>query len=701
MIKRLLKPFCIILILSLLVELVVFNLDFFLSRLDDKPSTPIYSHNLSDPDITYKNGYYTITKSRIATLLTDEGNTDLTYVYIDFDCVDKDNYAVQCNVSVSISDEGNSKSYSLPKTTIYSSIEESKYLAIRPYGNVIQMKINIDPDTSYDSYLRLNRIVFNADVPMFFSWVRVLIMIVGFSVLWAIRPASSLYNIKVPENRKRRIISAVCMANIVFFLILALFNTGFYNPGWTHHAQYHKLAVAITEGHVNIFTGYEKLVSTVPNPYDTNLRKTIIDGAYWNVWDLAFFEGKFYVYFGIVPVLIFYLPYYLLTGCPFPTNAGIFMMSCTILLGVFYLMHQIVKQYFSKTPFLMYLVLSFIVGNSVGTIPVLMRPDFYSLPIMCALAFTIWGLGLWFSAARLWKAELTTIAEREGKVSQKTSRQITLKACLGAFFMALTAGCRPQFLVGSFLIFFIFGTCIEKTFRGADKKYVSITRKQFILRTIAIAIPYIIVAAGIMYYNYIRFGSPFDFGANYNLTTNDMTHRGFNLGRFEDGIWMYLFQPPNICMKFPYVYSTAFNSDYMGTTIRESMFGGAFFTQCFALAILAIGLVRKRLKKKKLFGFCVTSVVFAFVVVIADSQMAGILSRYYYDFLWLLLIPTAIVILQLWEQYRLTSVRKIITTFVVVSLVIGLFMNLGIGFQSSNITSYNDYIYNYVKYLFS
>lgn len=33
-----------------------------------------------------------------------------------------------------------------------------------------------------------------------------------------------------------------------------------------------------------------------------------------------------------------------------------------------------------------------------------------------------------------------------------------------------------------------------------------------------------------MWYNAARFGSPFDFGANYNLTSNDMTRRGFAVG---------------------------------------------------------------------------------------------------------------------------------------------------------------------------
>lgn len=701
MIKRILKPFFIILIITLILETFIFNMDFWLSRLDGKPVSYKFTTTLGESDKDPKSDYYIVNKAMTVTALTEGPAVDLNYLWLDYECVDKDGTAVQCNVTVAITDEGNCNFYTLPKTTMYSDIAESQFIPVNSYGDVIKLKVSIDPDISADTYFKINKIVFNPDVPMFSSWVRVIITILGLSMLWAIRPASSLYKFKFKSSNRRNITLAVCAANILLFVVLICFNTGFYNPGWTHHKQYHKLAVALTHGEVSITTGYEDMVDSLTNPYDTNLRKTYMTEGYWSVWDLAFYEGKFYVYFGIVPVLIFYLPFYLITGKAFPTNAGIFIMAVLTLIGVFYLMHHIIRRYFKRTPFILYLTLSLIVGNSIGTIPILMRPDFYSLPIMCALAFTIWGLGLWMSAASLWKAELSTTGNIRSGSASRINKRVLLRLMAGSLFMALVAGCRPQFLVGSFFIFFIFGECIIKSWRPADESHIKTTRRTLILRTILALLPYIVVAVGLMYYNYIRFGSPVDFGANYNLTTNDMTKRGLNLDRFTDGVWMYLFQPPNIGMKFPYVYSTAFNSDYMGTTIRENMFGGAFFTQIITLSLLGIVLVKNKLKEKKLLGFTITSVVFALIVVGADTQMAGILSRYYYDFLWLLLIPACIVIMQLWESYKDTEFRRVLIGFIMVSLVVGFFMNFFIGFQASNITSYNDYIYNFVRYIFN
>ena len=125
---------------------------------------------------------------------------------------------------------------------------------------------------------------------------------------------------------------------------------------------------------------------------------------------------------------------------------------------------------------------------------VLMIPSFYSLPIITALAFSFWGLGLWLDAAIRFK-------QRKKHVYQ----------CLaaGSMCMALVAGCRPQFLVGSFLVFPIFIKLLKE-----HERLLCVTNVKMVLIGL---MPYLIVATGLMYYNYIRFNSPFDFGANYNI----------------------------------------------------------------------------------------------------------------------------------------------------------------------------------------
>ena len=61
----------------------------------------------------------------------------------------------------------------------------------------------------------------------------------------------------------------------------------------------------------------------------------------------------------------------------------------------------------------------------------------------------------------------------------------------------------------------------------------------------AFILPVVVVAAGLMWYNAARFGSPLDFGANYNLTGNDMTQRGFNAVRIGPAVFTSLFELPS------------------------------------------------------------------------------------------------------------------------------------------------------------
>ena len=103
--------------------------------------------------------------------------------------------------------------------------------------------------------------------------------------------------------------------------------------------------------------------------------------------------------------------------------------------------------------------------------------------------------------------------------------------------MALVAGCRPQMELFAFLAVPIFwpryiGQKRLRSRAGAGE-------------AAAFLLPVVLVAAGLMWYNAARFGSPFDFGANYNLTGNDMTQRGFNAVRIGPAVFTSLFERPS------------------------------------------------------------------------------------------------------------------------------------------------------------
>ena len=75
-------------------------------------------------------------------------------------------------------------------------------------------------------------------------------------------------------------------------------------PG--HRDQYERMAQSILNGHLYLeYEDVDPRLSEMENPYDPQARKEL--GIYYH-WDHAFYNGKYYMYFGIVPVFLLFLP---------------------------------------------------------------------------------------------------------------------------------------------------------------------------------------------------------------------------------------------------------------------------------------------------------------------------------------------------------------------------------------------------------
>jgi hypothetical protein len=179
-----------------------------------------------------------------------------------------------------------------------------------------------------------------------------------------------------------------------------------------------------------------------------------------------------------------------------------------------------------------------------------------------------------------------------------------------------------------------------------------------------------------------------------------MTKRGFYIERLVDGIFMYLFQPVSLKPYFPFVEIEPFYSKYLGGTIRDWTFGGAFCTHMIFMAVPAVFCVKKELKQKKLFAFSLIASLFAFVIVAADTEMAGILGRYYMDFQWLMAIAAVVIILQLLEKYRGLEIHRLIMWFVIITGLAGMLFEIFASFRGSGIINDNTHRYYLIKSLF-
>ena len=156
-------------------------------------------------------GTYSLVKSLSSYIELRGMNGSFDYLYLDVNCRDVNGNVVPVDIKLSIADEGNSSYYDLPTTSIYPSIEKTKYIKAYSYGNVRNMRVYFTCD--YDATLTVNNIIYNANPPLFFSFVRFLLIYLILLILWCIRPKSSLYQKNFSVNSKLIIIYVAFIIN--------------------------------------------------------------------------------------------------------------------------------------------------------------------------------------------------------------------------------------------------------------------------------------------------------------------------------------------------------------------------------------------------------------------------------------------------------------------------------------------------------
>lgn len=580
--------------------------------------------------------------------------------------------------TITLTDEANYYPFFLPEKVLISGIRKSFYTNIYPSGNV--GSIDVEFTLPEGSIVTINGIYANVHIPFMISPVRFFFIIAILFLLYQTFAGQRWQEDTVCQKSKRQ---AVITAVTVFILIgmawkLNHINPMWLNPIWPHHKQYQELSEVISQGHFYLNAEPSEGLLNSENPYDTiYLQANGID----YLADYAYYDGKYYVYFGIVPELLLYLPCYLITGHHMPNYMAVFLFYCGFILAVFALYREICRRWFPHTPFILYLIAGILTVCSGNYLYIIARPDLYDIPIMAANMFTVAGLCLWI----------------KGKYDKSEKIKKICFFC-GSMCMASVAGCRPQMLLFSILAIPLFWDEVIKKRELFSKKNL--------WDTVCICLPYLITAAGIMYYNGARFGSPFDFGATYSLTSNDMTKRGFNLHQALLGIWHYFARPPVVESDFPFLQGVQIVSgSYMGKLNSEYTYGGLLVSNAFLWVLLSTGVRKQLLKNKGIHAFTILNIVISVILCIVDVTGAGILQRYMVDMIWGMWLAAVLLWFAWAEKARnngiLRTVMLCLTAVCLMQAAYGFGVVLGCGDLSTNIQIANPKLFYYLKELFT
>ena len=498
---------------------------------------------------------------------------------------------------------------------------------------------------SYPLNAQLNTVYANARRPLDFSVLRFAVVLALLLAGFALRPASVLWRdaYAAHERKYRPAVLAVELALCAAAFLAPFgdrFNAGiatsFYNtPDWsgtsridfTMHindwasntaAQYGALAHSFLQGRLDLEKDPPAAMADLANPYDTAARQ---DAAPDALWDVAYYNGRYYVYFGVIPCLLFQLPFEALTGIrDLPPSLPMIFLAWLYIFAVFGFIRQAVRRWFPNASAAACLLTAAGAASGSQIYYLLHRPSVYEYAILSGAAFVLLALWQWLCAAN----------------APETKRKtILFHLAFGSLCMALVAGCRPQMVLFAVLALPIF-----------RPRYI--TQKRLRSRAgagecAAFLLPVVLVAVGLMWYNAARFGSPFDFGANYNLTSNDMTRRGFAVGRIAPAVVTFLAGIPGVQTVFPYITATKMQTNYMGLTITELYYGGAFTCLPLLWGLAALPLARRRLDARRDLRAAVRlTLICTVALAVVDCQMAGMLYRYQSDWLGPLLLAAAL-----------------------------------------------------------
>lgn len=699
--KRIRKWFLLV-IIPVLIELFVLNYQFWITHTGLYPEESIYTST----DVKFSEGFIINDENVVVNepsncTLTIE-NIDKTVKSVYFDIIQKvpeekneNTKVISCHLS--IKDDGNMASfYSIPNDgaayKIVPTEKNSRWVRIHPYGKLQGLQITLDQDSiQTGETIQINSITLNGKHPMNFSLIRFFALLFGIVFFALFRGSSKYYRICFTDLSKNKRTLIVCIMAAIQILIFWWMGQITYEFSQDYDVgagkEYHLLTESLAEGHTWLKQTPPKYLQEMDNPYDTTMRYQYYEKTgEWYQWDAAYYEGKYYVYFGVIPALLFYLPYYLLTGRMLSNTIVVFLAAAISMIFLARLLKVTVERYFPRTSALTFGLLLWGSMTTFGFINLFRSVQVYEVAIAVGLMFAIAGLDLWVESVQ------------GDKVLSKT------KLFFGSLCIALVAGCRPGIILIAFTSFVIFRSFLIKNKKICIHKHI---------KTLLIfAIPFLVVAAGLMYYNYIRFGSLFDFGVNYNLTTNDVTKRGFSFGRLPIGIFEYLFSPLSVNGIFPYLQLKNVVSAYMGKSIVEGMAGGLFWLYPFLL-LGFLPLIKKKIRKQypviSAFSFAVLIIGGALVVV--DTNSGGILSRYQADFAMFFIFAAVLSVLMqegMWfgkkemtESFCEENVvlwRNVILVLILISVIVGYLFFLLL-YRGMDMGAYKPELYYKIKYL--
>jgi len=680
------------LLISIFLEVTLFNYTHYATLFTKERFSIEYNQQENKFTTNFQGGYWRYGVLEQGSSLLPEPqsslefknlNTEIASIYIEPIFIHKNGYKKYRHerdfqsVRVTWADEESSERFI--DVSIIKDLNFSNYITIAPRGKVSNLTIAFAEDN-----IAIKQIELNKEIPYAIMPIR-MVIVFGISLLLiCLRNAELRKKISYfcfdymydKTNFKQRICFAVLICSMLVFNFLASYSIyGFKDnelaPRYVK-VYSHLMTDALLKRQLYLDIEVPKALLETERPYDKVNRdrlgiiqsgRTYLD-TLENVIvpDMSLYKGKFYSYFGMVPVIILFAPYKLLTGNYLPNSVGAFLFASIATVLLMLLWKQIAQNYLKKIPYFFFLIGgSALYASSLISIMLTLHYLFI-IAQYSALAFVFLGV----------------IMLLQAKENGAINRIPTKYLLISSLSFALAVACRPSALFWSTLIPVMLWDKRKELMNSAGN-------------LLAITIPFVIVGSILARYNYARFGSPFEFGMAYQMISIDatMANQISITGKIQVFIKEFLFtlfNPPNLDIVFPFVSAKISNFELAGGVYIDG-FNVVVGIFCFPIMWFLFYVKKNNILRNFIFvGIFISLFNIAFV-----SNMTYMHWRYNMDFSWIMALGALICAFQLQEKEL--AMRKIIlkgfysccsiTLLIVFFLTI--FYRINIGFFYQNI----------------
>ena len=570
------------------------------------------------------------------------------------------------NINIDFTDDTYSARYRTGEANIspIRNDERSRTVPCNFSGDVHKLKLLFS--ASDGEKITVKSIEINRPIDFSFSPVR-FFLIIFLSVAVYILTVSAKLKKSFSESEKTVSRVAYAFTAVLIAVALALTNAGRYKDYdhsimkdftlTTGNQMTKELVDAFEDGHTYLNIEPSDKLMALENPYDRSQRDEEQIGAH--PWDHLLYNGKIYSYYGIAPVVLLFLPYHLLTGYYFPSFWAVWLFGC---IGIFFLtklyllfMRKFFKDIRSSIVLMGLFMMQFISGVWFD----FHISKFYE--IAQTSGFACVAAGAYFM--------LKSNVIGGGEVSK-------LNAALSSVFLSLAVLCRPTLAVYCLaaLIFIGAGVLKLRDNKSADKS----AAKTYLPYLLCALLPFILIGSVQMLYNYMRFGSVFDFGIQYSLTVNDFIRAEYHTHFVLIGLFNYLFAIPRSSSTFPFLsfYSVEqFNPQgyyFIAVASALGILWKALPMFAYAKGAKAYSLCDR--KNRRLYTAMLTAVcVIAPFIIMCSVWESGYTPRYGLDFNWQMLMGALIIAFVIYRRCK-ENTKRHLNTLMTVSLVICLIL---------------------------